>query len=123
MFLPVIIDGQFYADGDIVAPMPVTKAKKLSARRILAIYVSAFADTTQPVEAMSMEWVGQDIRSRMLIDSELLAANAVIRVKMNYYTGISQDGRFASINGGRQAALPELRRLGLIAPQPCGAAT
>ena len=121
MFLPVMIDGQLFADGDIVAPVPVTTAKKLGARKILAVDVSAFADTTPPVEAMSLEWVQQDIRRRMLIDAELLAADAVIRVKMNYYAGISQDGRFASIEGGRQAALaalPELRRLGVIAPQP-----
>ena len=118
MLLPVMINGQLFADGDIVAPVPVTTAKKLGARKILAVDVSAFADTTPPVEAMSLEWVQQDIRRRMLIEAELLAADAVIRVKMNYYAGISQDGRFASIEGGRQAALPELRRLGVIAPQP-----
>ena len=63
----------------------------------------------------------QDIRRRMLSEAELLAADAVIRVKMDYYAGISQRGRFASIEAGRQAALaalPELRRLGVIAPQP-----
>lgn len=121
MLLPVMINGQLFADGDIVAPVPVTTAKKLGARKILAVDVSAFADTTPPVEAMSLEWVQQDIRRRMLVEAELLAADGVIRVKMNYYAGISQDGRFASIEGGRQAALaalPELRRLGVIAPQP-----
>ena len=50
-----------------------------------------------------------------------LAADAVIRVKMDYYAGISHRGRSAAIEAGWQAALaalPELRRLGVIAPQP-----
>ena len=121
MFLPVLIDGRLFADGDIVAPVPVATAKRLGARKILAVDVSAFADTTPPVEAMTLQWVEQDIRRRKLIDAELVGADAVIRVKLNYYAGLSRDGRMASIAGGRQAALaalPDLRRLGLIPSRP-----
>ena len=117
MFLPVMIDGRLLADGDICAPVSATTARKLGAGKILAVDVSAFADTTPPVESMTLEWVEQDIRRRILIDDELRAADAVIHVRMEYYAGIRHDGRVASIAAGRKAALaalPELRRLGVI---------
>ena len=116
MFVPVMIDGRLLADGDIVAPVPVATAKKLGAVKVLAVDVSAFADTTPPVEAMTVDWVEQDIRRRIMIDSELRAADAVIRVRLKYYSGVWNDGRVAAIAAGRaaaQAALPELRRHGL----------
>ena len=121
MFVPVMIDGRLLADGDIVAPVPVTTAKKLGAVKVLAVDVSAFADTTPPVEAMTVDWVERDIRRRIMIDSELRAADAVIRVRLKYYSGVWHDGRVAAIAAGRdaaQAALPELRRHGLIPLRP-----
>ena len=121
MFVPVMIEGQLLTDGDIVAPVAVATAKKLGARKILAVDVSAFADTTPSVQSMAVKWVEQDIRRRMLIDTETQAADAVIHVKMDYYAGLWHDGRVTSIAAGRKAALaalPELRRLGMIPPQP-----
>ena len=121
MFVPVVIDGRLLADGDIVAPVPVATAKRLGAGKVLAVDVSAFADTTPPVESMTLDWVEQDIRRRLLIDEEVRAADVVIRVRLRYYSGVWHDGRVAAIAAGRQAALaalPELRRLGLIPPRP-----
>lgn len=117
MFVPVKIEGQVYTDGDIVAPLAVATAKKLGARKVLAVDVSAFADTTPKVESMNVQWVEQDIRRRIMIEHEARAADAVIHVKMPYYAGIFHDGRVVSIEAGRQAAalaLPELRRLGIV---------
>ena len=117
MFLPVNIGGQLYSDGDTVAPLAVTTARMLGARKILAVDVSAFADTTPPVESMSVSWVVQDIRRRTLINQELQVADAVIRVKMDYYAGVLHDGRVASIAAGRRAAvaaLPQLKLLGIV---------
>jgi hypothetical protein len=51
------------------------------------------------------------------VERELRAADAVIRVRMRYYLGWGEDARAAAIEAGRQAAraaLPELRRLGLV---------
>ncbi len=117
MFVPVQIDGRVLADGDIVAPVAVATARKLGALKVLAVDVSAFADTTPPVASMTLEWVEQDIRRRLLIDEELRAADVIIRVRMNYYAGVWQKDRIAAIAAGRKAtleALPELRRLGLV---------
>ena len=117
MFLPVNIEGQLYSDGDTVAPLAVATAKKLGARKILAVDVSAFADTTPSIESMNVPWVVQDIRRRTLINQELQVADAVIRVNMAYYAGVFHDGRVASIAAGRLAAvaaLPELKLLGII---------
>ena len=117
MFVPVMIDVRLLADGDICAPVSATTARKLGAEKILAVDVSAFADTTPPVEFRTLEWVEQDIRRRILIDDELRAADAVIHVRLGYYAGVFHDGRVAAITAGRKAALaalPELRRLGVI---------
>jgi NTE family protein len=117
MFVPVVIGGRLYADGDIVAPVPVDTARRLGARRIIAVDVSAFADTTPPADQMTMEWVQGDIRRRLLIERELPAADAVIRVRMPYYLGLGEESRATAIEAGRQAAraaLPQLRRLGLV---------
>ena len=121
MFLPVMIDGRVLADGDIVAPVPAATAKKLGAVKVLAVDVSAFADTTPPVEAMTVDWVERDVRRRNMIDSELRATDAVIRVRLTYYSGAWNDGRVAAIAAGReaaQAALPALRRHGPIPLRP-----
>ena len=117
MFLPVKIEGELYSDGDIVAPVAAATAKKLGARKILAVDVSAFADTTPSIESVNVPWVVQDIRRRILINQELQVADAVIHVNMAYYAGVFHDGRAASIAAGRLAAvaaLPELRRLGIV---------
>ena len=117
MFLPVKIEGQLYSDGDIVAPLAAATAKKLGARKILAVDVSAFADTTPSIESVNVPWVVEDIRRRLLVDQESQVADAVIRVKMPYYAGVTHDGRVVSIAAGRRAAvaaLPELRRLGIV---------
>ena len=117
MFLPVNIAGQLYSDGDAVAPLAVATARMLGARKILAVDVSAFADTTPPIESMSVSWVVQDIRRGTLINQELQGADAVIRVRMDYYAGVLHEGRVASIAAGRRAALaalPELKRLGIV---------
>ena len=117
MFLPVKIEGELYSDGDIVAPVAAATAKKLGARKILAVDVSAFADTTPSIESVNVPWVVQDIRRRILINQELQVADAVIHVNMAYYAGVFHDGRAASIAAGRLAAvaaLPELRRLGVV---------
>ena len=118
MFLPVMIDGRLLADGDICAPVAARTARRLGAGKILAVDVSAFADTTPPIESMTLDWVQQDIRRRILIDDELHAADAVIHVRLGYYASFSHDGRVAAIAAGRKAALaalPELKRLGVIA--------
>lgn len=117
IFLPVKIEGELYSDGDIVAPVAAATARKLGARKILAVDVSAFADTTPSVESVNVPWVVQDIRRRLLVNQESHLADAVIRVNMAYYAGVFHDGRVASIAAGRLAALaalPELRRLGII---------
>ncbi len=117
LFVPVQIDGQLLTDGDIVAPVAVATARKLGARKVLAVDVSAFVDSTPPIESMAVDWVTQDIRRRLLIDRETGAADWVIHVRMAYYAGVTHSGRLASIEAGRQAAqaaLPELRRLGLV---------
>ena len=116
MFVPVQIDGRILSDGDIVAPVAVA-ARKLGARKVLAVDVSAFADTTPPLASMTLEWVVQDIRRRLTIDEELRAADIVIHVRLNYYAGVGQKYRISAIAAGRKAAmdaLPELRRLGLV---------
>lgn len=117
MLLPVVIEGRLYADGDIVAPVAVATARRLGARSIIAVDVSAFADTTPPVEQMTLEWVQTDIRRRAQIDEELSVADAAIRVRMPYWLGLGERGRLTAIEAGRlaaRAALPELRRRGLI---------
>ena len=117
MFVPVKIEGELYSDGDIVAPVAAATARKLGARKILAVDVSAFADTTPSIESLNLPWVVQDIRRRVLINQELKVVDAVIHVNMAYYAGVFHDGRVASIASGRLAALaalPELRRLGIV---------
>lgn len=117
MLLPVRIDGQLYADGDLVAPVPVATARELGARQIIAVDVSAFADTTPPIEEVSLQWIERDVRRRLMIDREAADADILIRVRMPYYVDLSRSGRAAAIEAGRaaaRAALPELRRLGLV---------
>jgi NTE family protein len=110
MFLPTMIGGVAYEDGDMVSPVPITIARQLGATRVAAVDVSAFLEDTP--ERAPESWRTRDAERRAIIDSEAREADLLLRVRLPYYAGASREYRENLIRMAEAqtlAALPRLR--------------
>lgn len=110
-FAPVRINGQRYADADLVMPMPVRLARALGAQRVLAVDASAHEEHAPPG---TEEWRAGDLRKRALTQPDAALADVLLHPDFGYYTGFSRGYREHAIAIGYRdtlAAAAALRRL------------
>lgn len=84
-FEPVEIGGELYVDGDEVSPVPIRAARRLGARVVIAIDVSAYMQETPP--GVPARWVEKDARRARQIAAEAPAADVLIHPDIGYYAG------------------------------------
>lgn len=116
-FVPVQIGDRVYGDGDLVAPVPVATAKRMGARRIIAIDVSASLSDTPDWGGSYPNWIATGIFREHLIREELPLADVPIRVHMRYYaSGNDEYKEYARAAGvaAIDAAVPQLRAAGIL---------
>jgi NTE family protein len=84
-FEPVSIAGESYMDGDEVSPVPIRAARRLGARVVIAIDVSAYARETPA--GVPAKWVEKDARRARQIGAEAPEADVLIHPDIGYYAG------------------------------------
>ena len=110
LFEPVTIDGDRFADGALVSPVPVDTARSLGASYVIAIDV-AYRPYEEPVSGISGNaFQAMHILVNSLAERELREADLVIRLDLHH---LMECGRGALIAAGRDAmtrALPDLEK-------------
>jgi NTE family protein len=112
MFLPCIINGVAYEDGDMVSPVPIRVARALGASRVVAVDVSAFLEDTP--DRVPESWKLRDAERRTIIDGEAKDADLLLRIRTPYYAGASREYRETLIGlaeAQTRAALPRVLAL------------
>lgn len=87
-FEPVPIGGELYADGDEASPVPVRAARRMGARVVIAVDVSAYKSETPP--GVPAQWVAKDERRARQIAAEAPEADVMIHPDIGYYAGGSE---------------------------------
>ena len=89
-FDPVAIRGRMYADGDLVAPLPVRLARALGAKKIIAVDCSARIDNPPPG---SESYRASDLRKRALTDADAKFADLTLHPDIGYWVRLSREFR------------------------------
>jgi len=84
-FEPVRISGEAYVDGDVASPVPIRAARRMGARVVIAVDVSAYVQKTPP--GVPAEWVEKDARRAKQIAAEAPEADVLIHPDIGYYAG------------------------------------
>jgi len=84
-FEPVSISGDAYVDGDVVSPVPIRAARRMGARVVIAVDVSAHVQNTPA--GVPAEWVEKDARRAKQIAAEAPEADVLIHPDIGYYAG------------------------------------
>lgn len=114
VFLPVIIDGAHYVDGELVAPVPIRVAKQLGADVVIAVDVQARLDEAPAMPFYPPEWLSMGVLKRRLVDAEVDSTTILVQPVLSYYAGFSNQYKQSFIAAGEAAindALPKLREL------------
>ena len=82
-FAPVRISGEAYVDGDVVSPVPIRAARRMGARVVIAVDVSAYVQKTPA--GVPAEWVEKDARRAKQIAAEAPEADVLIHPDIGYY--------------------------------------
>jgi NTE family protein len=102
--VPARINNKVYVDGDLVSPVPIRVARRLGAKRVIAVDVSADLADTPALEHLALDWITTGATRNALIESERTQADLFLPVKLPYYAGGSQAYRVATIAAGEAAA-------------------
>jgi NTE family protein len=111
---PVRIGGEPYVDGNLSAPVPVDAARRLGARRVVAVDVSfppEQADLGDPFDAL---YQGFSILTRRIALGERARADLAIAPRLPEHDDMSRATLGALMDAGEraaEAALPALRRI------------
>ena len=89
-FDPVLIRSRMYADGDLVAPLPVRLARKLGAKKIIAVDCSAYIDNPPPG---SESYRAGDLRKRTLSEADSKFADLTLHPDIGYWVHLSREFR------------------------------
>ena len=89
-FDPVLIRGRLYADGDMAAPLPVRLARKLGAKKIIAVDCSAYLDNPPPG---SEPYRAKDLHTRTLTDADARFADLNLHPDIGYWVRLSREFR------------------------------
>ncbi len=105
VFQPVRIGNSDYVDGGLVAPVPVSFARKMGADFVIAVNISAQPDvqpasSTFEVLLQTFAIMGQSLNSH-----ELKQADVVIRPELGTMRGNDFQNRSVAIIAGERAAL------------------
>ena len=109
-FDPVLIGPDTYIDGDEASPVPIRAARKLGARVVIAVDVSAYAQDTPP--GVPSEWVVKDERRAKQISVEAPEADVLLHPNIGYYAGGSEEYRrrvIALAEAYTREHMPEVR--------------
>ena len=87
-FEPVRIGEDVYVDGDESSPVPIRAARKLGAKVVIAVDVSAYASDTP--SGVPREWVVKDERRARQVALEAPEADIVLHPNIGYYAGHSE---------------------------------
>lgn len=109
-FVPLRIGAGLYADGDLVSPLPVRAARRLSARYVIAVDVSV-DPAVAPLDEIPVAWAAEAVTRRALIESEAPEADVVVRPALPYYVPHTRAYREMAIARGEEAARAALPRL------------
>lgn len=111
---PVRIGGHLYVDGNLSAPLPVEAARRLGARRVIAVDVTfppEQADLSDPFDALYQAF---SILTRKLALEERSRADLMIEPKLPEHHDMFRATLKTLIESGERAAheaLPDLRAL------------
>ena len=89
-FDPVMIRGRLYADGDLVAPLPVRLTRAMGAKKIIALDCSARVDRAPPGAEV---YRAGDLRKRQLTDAEAKFADLTLHPDIGYWVNLSREFR------------------------------
>ena len=89
-FDPVLIRGRMYADGDLIAPMPVRWTRSAGARKIIAVDCSARVDNAPPG---SEGYRDADLKKRALSDAEAKFADLTLHPDIGYWVRLTREYR------------------------------
>ena len=108
-FEPVRISGETYVDGDESSPVPIRAARRLGARVVIAVDVSAYVETTPP--GVPAEWVAKDARRAKQVAAEAPEADVLIHPDLGYFAGRSEGYRHRVIAAAERATRAQLPAL------------
>lgn len=109
-FEPVKIGSERYVDADEASPVPIRTARRLGARVVIAVDVSAYEKDT-PAGAPA-HWVAKDARRAKQVAQEAPEADILLHPNIGYYAGHDEQYRRRVIALAEQytrAKLPEIR--------------
>jgi NTE family protein len=84
-FEPVRIGDELYVDGDEASPVPIHAARKLGAKVVIAVDVSAYLEDTP--KGVPREWVVKDERRARQVAAEAPEADILLHPNIGYYAG------------------------------------
>jgi NTE family protein len=109
-FAPVRIGDDSYADGDELSPVPIRAARAMGARFVIAVDVSAYAETTP--QGVPRKWIDKDARRARQIRAEAPFADVMLHPDIGYYAGYDQKYRkrvMSVAEAYTRKKLPEIR--------------
>jgi NTE family protein len=115
---PVRVDGGEYVDGNISAPVPVGAARRLGARRVLAVDVTfppEQADLADPFDAL---YQAISILTRRLALDERAGADLLIEPNLPEHHDMSAATLKALVDAGERSALEAMPRLRALFARP-----
>lgn len=101
---PVRIRGEWYADADLLMPMPVRLARQLGALRVIAVDPSAHEDRAPPG---AEKYRTSDLRKRALTRPDAEAADLVLHPDLGYWAGADRAYRERLIETGYRDTLAQ----------------
>ena len=115
---PVRVDGGEYVDGNISAPVPVGAARRLGARRVLAVDVTfppEQADLADPFDAL---YQAISILTRRLALEDRAGADLLIEPNLPEHHDMSAATLKALVDAGERSALEAMPRLHALFARP-----
>lgn len=113
VFLPVKIGNREYVDGGLVAPVPVSHARRMGAELVIAVDISEAPEGRNTADPFRMLLQTFSIMGRSINRFELREADVVVRPALAGVSGTDFSARQQAIAAGREAmqkALPQLRQ-------------
>ncbi|MCV2355227.1 patatin-like phospholipase family protein [Paucibacter sp. B2R-40] len=111
VFQPVRIGGRDYVDGGLVAPVPVSYARKMGAEVVIAVDITSPPEEKPGGNAISMSAQSVSIMMRSINNYELREADIVLRPKLDGIGSADFTARKRSVQAGREAALVALPQI------------
>jgi len=114
VFVPPLILGKLYVDGQVSSPVPVAMARMLGATTVIAVDVTFPPEQSVISTTTSVLFQSFTIATQRIKDHELRQATLVIRPEINSSSQLGFGDRVWIIDAGEKAArnvLPELLKI------------